>query len=223
MFRVKMKKYFSVIVILLLSLTSCSDDNPSDSAVLFDIVCLEEDSENGSVFTLCRPGNDEVITLTTPQRLDTRVVAAGDRFLLMYVPESGEAYRSGAVTAKGYGKIVNGELTVTEGNEIEGWDREAVYLLSAWRAGKYLNMHVRLPYQQGPRDFTLAMPEIQADSSYPDIYLVNASETDVATFSRAYYASFDISALINDPQVEGFTLHLNNSNLNLDEIRFDKK
>ena len=84
-------------------------------------------------------------------------------------------------------------------------------------------MHVRLPYQQGPRDFTLAMPEIQADSSYPDIYLVNASETDVATFSRAYYASFDISALINDPQVEGFTLHLNNSNLNLDEIRFDKK
>lgn len=217
-----MKKYLSLIIVMLLSLTSCSDDNPSNSAVLYDIVCLEDDSDTGSVFTLCKPGSDELITLTARQRLDTRIVAPGDRLLLMYVSQSGEAYRSGEITAKGYGKIVNGELNVTDGEEIADLEREPIYLLSAWRAGKYLNVHVRLPYQEGPRDLTLAMPATQTSSNCPDIYLVNASETDVATFSRAYYASFDISQLVNDPHVEGFTLHLNNSNLNLDEIRFDK-
>ena len=218
-----MKKHLSLILLLLLSLTSCSDDEPSDTAYLYDIVKLESDSQSGSVFTLCKPGSDKIITLTARQRVDTRKVPVGNRLLLMYVPASGaEAYQSCEVTAKGYGTIVNGDLTMVEGSEIEGWDNGAVYLLSAWRAGNYLNIHCRLPYQQPPRSLSLMMPEIQADATYPDVYLVDDADIDVATFERAYYASFDITTLIEDTDVKGFTLHLNNSNLNLDAIRFDK-
>lgn len=213
----------SLITAVMTVVTGCSDgDEPSEEAILYDIVCLEKDSGEGSVFSVSKPGNDENIILTTPQRVDTRIVAVGERLLLMYVPQSGVAYQSGAVSVRGYGRIVNGELAVTEGAETAGWDRDPVYLLSAWRAGRYLNIHARLPYDENPRAFMLAMPETQVDGRYPDIYLVHALEADVTTFSRAYYASFDISQIIDDPDTEGFTLHLNNSNLRLDEIRFEK-
>lgn len=213
----------NILLLMMVSLSSCSgDDNPSEQAVIFDIVCLERVTDAGSVFTLSKPSADEIITLQAPQRIDTRLVPEGDRLLIMYVPDGGVAYRSGPVTVKGYGLIVNGTLAETEGESVDGWDRDPVYLLSAWRAGKYLNLHARLPYDENPRAFTLAMPRIQADRSYPDIYLEHALAADVTTFSRAYYASFDISRLIDDPDVKGFTLHLNNSNLDLNEIRFDK-
>lgn len=218
-----MKTYLSLLLLAILSLSACTDEDPSDTAYIYDIVKLESDSPNGSVFTLSKPGSDKIITLTARQRVDTKKVPVGDRLLLMYVPASGaEAYQSCEVIAKGYGTIVNGVLTNVESAEIEGWDDDAVYLLSAWRAGKYLNIHCRLPYQQPPRSLSLLMPEVQTDASYPDIYLVDEADIDVATFERAYYASFDISSLIEDASVKGFTLHLNNSNLNLDAIRFDK-
>lgn len=217
-----MKKYISLLFVMLTLLGACSDDgNPSDSAVLYDVVRLEAVTPQGSVFTLAKPGSADIVTLTTPQRLTSDAISTGDRLLLMYIPDSGEAYRSGSVTVKGYGAIVNGTLMAAD-DVPEGWDRDPVYLLSAWLSGPYLNLHARLPYDENPRAFTLAIPAGQADPTCPDIYLVHALEADITTFSRAYYASFDISALMDDPLVTGFTLHLNNSNLRLDEIKFTK-
>lgn len=218
-----MTKYPYMLILLMAGLASCSDDeNPSNEAVIYDIVCLEETSESGSVFTLSKPSSDDTVTLTATQQIDSRYVATGERLLLKYVPESGVAYQSGKVTVKGYGVIVNGELTATEGDAPEGWDKDPVYLLSAWRAGRYLNMHVKLPYDENPRDFKLVIPSNQVDERYPDVYLVHALDADVTTFSRAYYASFDVAMLIDNPDIDGFTLHVNNSNLSLDALRFDK-
>ncbi|MDE6317988.1 MAG: hypothetical protein K2L73_06275 [Muribaculaceae bacterium] len=217
-----MKKYILLIASMLGVMCGCSDDsNPSDSAPLYDIVCLEADTPAGSVFTLTKPGNRAIVTLTAAQRIDTDVVRIGDRLLLMYVADSGVAYRSGSVTVKGYGTIVNGLLRETD-DVPPAWDRDPVYLLSAWQSGHYLNIHARLPYDENPRDFTLAMPAVQTDPSCPDIYLVHALEADVTTFSRAYYASFDISRIVDDHAITGFTLHVNNSNLSIDEIKFNK-
>lgn len=216
-----MTKYLYMLIMLMVGFSSCSEDeNPSDEAVLYDIVCLEDSSEKGSKFSLCKPNSDEVISLTALQQIDSQYVNIGERLLLKYVPESGIAYQSGAIIVKGYGQIVNGELSIAEGDVPQGWDRDPVYLLSAWRAGKYLNLHLRLPYDENPRDFRLVIPSNQIEERCPDIYLVHALEADVTTFSRAYYASFDISMLIDNPDIDGFTLHLNNSNLSLDALRF---
>lgn len=218
-----MKKYIYHIIISLIALSvmpSCSGDDPNDEAPLYDIVCLESINANGSVFTLTKPDNDDLITLTSRQTIDTRLVKTGDRLLIRYVPDDGVAYKSGEVTLKGYGTIVNGVLTTLPADEIIDWDKTPVYLLSCWRSGNYLNFHARLPYDEKPRSFTLAMEENPSDPTHPDLYLVHARETEVATFSRAYYASFDITALCSDTDVKGFTLHINNSNLNMDKIDF---
>lgn len=217
-----MKPLFAILLILTF-FCSCSDDTPSDTAALYDIVKLESQSSSGAVFTLCKPGSDEEIRLTAAGvNLNADIVAVGDRCLLIYTPADGQAYKSGAVNARGYQRIVNGTLQTVTDSDIAGWDRDPVYLLSAWRMGNYLNMHLRLPFDDNPRKFTLAMSETPADPSCPDLYLIHALQADVATFSRAYYASFDISQLIADPAVTGFTLHVNNSNLNLDTLHFKK-
>lgn len=218
-----MNRIVNIIMLLALIVApGCSsDDNPSDEAVIYDIVCLARDSDDGSVFTLSKPGSDDVITLTTRQRIDTKLIPVGNRLLLRYVPDGGVAYQSGPVTVSGYGTIVNGNLTRLPENDIEGWDATPVYLLSAWRSGNYLNIHARLPYDERPRAFTLAVPDTQSGNTFPDLYLVHALEADVTTFSRAYYISFDISELVDDTLVDGFTLHVNNSNLDLKEIKFD--
>lgn len=216
-----MKTLFALLSILTF-LCSCSDDTPSDSAALYDIVKLESQSSSGAVFTLCKPGSDEEIRLTAAGvNLNTEIVAVGERCLLIYIPADGQAYKSGAINARGYQRIVNGTLQTVADSDITGWDRDPVYLLSAWRMGNYLNLHLRLPYDDNPRKFTLAMSENSTNPTCPDLYLIHALAADVATFSRAYYASFDISALIADPAITGFTLHINNSNLNLDAIKFE--
>lgn len=217
-----MRKYLFILLILtaLTSVTSCSDETPNDEAALYDIACLESMDNSGSVFTLCAPGSDDLITLKCPQKIDPNIVETGDRLLIRYVPADGIAYKSGGITLTGYSTIVNGTLSTLPDEELNEWDKTPVYLLSCWRSGRYLNIHARLPYDDRPRAFTLAMAENPSDPAFPDLYLVHAVETDVATFSRAYYASFDISALTTDPAVKGFTLHINNSNLNLPEIPF---
>lgn len=218
-----MKNYITIAVVLLsaLIMTSCSDDNdPSTEADIYDIVRLESTNDNGSVFTLSKPDSDDIITLTSPQRINTKSVPEGDRLLLRYVPDNGKAYTSGSVIVKGYGTIVNSTLVTRTAEEIEGWDKTPVYLLSCWRSGKFLNIYARLPYDNTPRAYSLAMEENPDNPAVPDLYLIHALETDVNTFSRAYYSSFDITELCDNPAIEGFTLHVNNSNLHLDEIEF---
>lgn len=219
-----MKNYLTIAILLLsaLFITSCSDDNdPSTEADIYDIVCLESSGDNGSVFTLSKPDSNDIITLTAPQRINTKLVPEGNRLLLRYVPEGGKAYTSGPVTVKGYGTIVNGKLNTCTPEELEGWDKTPVYLLSCWRSGNFLNIYARLPYDNTPRAYSLSMEENPANPTYPDLYLIHALETDVNTFSRAYYSSFDITELCANPDIEGFTLHVNNSNLHLDEIKFE--
>ena len=166
-----MTKYFYIMILILVGLASCEDENPSDEAVLFDIVCLEKASNTGSIFSVAKPGSDEEIMLTASQQIDSRYVKPGDRLLLKYVPMSGIAYKSGAISIKGYGQIINGTLDTTEESVPDGWNQDPVYLLSAWRAGRFLNIHVQLPYDENPR-FRLAASYFRAyplGISYSDL------------------------------------------------------
>lgn len=216
-----MKTIASLISLMMAAmLCGCSDGTPTDEIALYDIACMESTGSDGSVFTICKPGNDNIITLKSPQAVDTAYVKPGERLLIRYIPQSGVAYASGEIALKGYGTIINGKLNLTAGDEKNGWTDTPVYMLSCWRAGNYLNMHLKLPFDSNPRKFDLVIPFDQITEEYPDIYLVHALEADVNTFDRAYYASFDISYLTSGNK-KGFTLHFNDSNLRLNEIRFD--
>ncbi len=208
---------------ILLAPTSCADNgDPSSEIVSYDIVRLESQTEAGAVFSLQKPLATQPVTYTTAHRINTDAFPIGNRLLIAYVPVSGVAYTSGEISLRGVAQITNSTLQNVDPADIPYWADDAVWLLSAWRSGNYLNIHARLPYGESPRQFGVACDTVGGDPSWPDLYLVHSlsDEAPAATFDRAYYASFDISPLTTSATVRGFTLHLNNSNLRLDAIPF---
>lgn len=217
----KLSRLLPALVAILI-VTGCSDDDPTDRIILYDVVKLEQQTDKISVFTLQKPLADHPVTLTSPRPvIDTDIITVGERLLLAYIPATSEAYTDSQITVTGYSQITNGVLTFEKINDIKDLDTEPVYLLSVWRSGDCLNFHIRLPFDNKPRTFTLAADTDSADPSSPDLYLIHGRETIFPTFDRAYYASFDISALTDDPGISSFTLHLNNSNLPENTFRFD--
>lgn len=222
-----MKRIFGIFAAASLLAGCSSDGDPSDSAVSYDIVRLEaQKAETGGVYTFQKPESSETVTYTTAQLIDTTRVHVGDRLLIAYVAESGTPYVSGAIRLRGYAPITNSALRKVDAAGIADWDKDPVWLASAWMMGNYLNVRARLPYDATPRRYCVAIDTINpGPASRPDVYLVHARGDDApeATFDRMYYASFDMTELLDNEQVEGFTLHVANTNLPLDKLNFSKK
>ena len=104
---------------------------------------------------------------------------------------------------------------------VENWDRDPVYMISAWMSQDYLNIRARLPYDTKERLLAVMVDESSLDNEYPDCYLIHRLEEPVNTFERNYYTSFDMSALRKLPACKGFNLILNNSNLQRDTYKFE--
>lgn len=202
-------------------LTACSNEDYTTEFTLFDIAKMEKSSNQGSTFTVQKPDANDGATLYAAQHISGDAVKVGDRVLIVYTPLDGnDAYTTGKIRLIGYRPIVNDLLREETLADIGYWDRTPIHLLSAWRSGNYLNIRARLPYYEQPRHMALVLNTESPDPTRPDLYLCHAIEEDINTFNREYYLSFDITKLVENPDITAFTLHLNNSNLNLDAITF---
>ena len=225
-----MKKSLLHIVIALtialpLALLSsgCRDGNMNEVVpTTYDIVCLNQVSKSLTVFTLTKPGNRDLISYTCNGQFDTTYVKVGQRMLLAYhIPNGGVPYRSGNIEPIGYSLITNDKLRRGNISDVENWDRDPVYMISAWMSQDYLNIRARLPYDTKERLLAVMVDESSLDNEYPDCYLIHRLEEPVNTFERNYYTSFDMSALRKLPACKGFNLILNNSNLQRDTYKFE--
>jgi len=118
--------------------------------------------------------------------------------------------------------VTQSAVTTEWRDEYDAWDKDRVYVYSAWRTGRYINVHVRLTYSPEPRIFCLAVDPSTLGTAWPDVYLVHVIDGDVDNHDRAYYASFDIDAVWSRPGVEGVRLHIANSNLDKQIFTFPK-
>lgn len=209
-----------------MALSSCRDtDGPSEvNPRVYDIVCLRSMTNSGSTFTLTKPNSDQIITYTASAHIDTVKVPVGDRLLLAYSPVAGRPYISGPVTAYGYSQISNDVLRGGVIDSIPDWNRDPVYLLSAWMSEDFLNIRARLTFDDRPRRCFVMLDTLTTRLSRPVCYLVHQLAEPIENFERAYYLSVDMSALKRRlPHCEGFELRLNDSNLHRDTLFFDIK
>lgn len=197
-----------------LAFIGCSDDY-ADSFSASDIVAYRGVVSGKSVFTLTKPGSADVITYTASgEVLDSEKVKVGQRVMLDYTPADGRApYTSGAVRVNGCYLISNAEMLTGRGDGLVIENPEPVFLQSVWLSESFLNLNVKLPYDDEARLLSLVLDLDSPDPECPDLYLFHRRQDDGQSFMRRYYVSYDISQLLAEPSVKAFTLHLDNSNL----------
>ncbi len=212
-------------VILALVLTSCSEGGVDGPVAMTctDIVTFEGNDEGCARFSFRKVDDTPIITLTARGTIDEDEVPPGKRLLIYYNPPENQAYTSGDITLLGAKSITQSTVATEWSKDYADWDRDRVYVYSAWRSGTYLNLHVRLTYSTEPRIFCLAADPQTLDSEWPDVYLIHkmASETD--SHDRAYYASFDLAPVWERQGVKGIRLHVANSNLDKHIFTFTRQ
>lgn len=198
----------------IIALTSCGDDKPeSGTAVLQDIAEFSTQTPTAAHFGIYRENAPDVLLTATGVSIDESRVKPGESLLITYIPESGQANRSGEISLLSYYAINNSAMTAGDIADYPDWDRDEVYLISIWRAGDKIDMRCRLTYDANPRRFMLMLDQSTASNETPDLYLVHELASPVESFDRNYYAAFDISELWAQPTCRGVTVHVANSNL----------
>lgn len=211
-------------IAIMAGLCSCRDegiDGPVDMTCT-DIVTFAGNNDGKATFVFNKADDSPEITLSAQGAIDSQTAEAGSRMLIRYIPEGNAAYTSGPITLLGYAQVTQSSIVLQWRQEYDAWDTDKVYLYSAWRTGRYLNMHVRLTYSLDPRIFCIAADPSTVDTPWPDVYLVHIMAQETDYHDRAYYASFDLEPLWSRPDVEGIKLHIANSNLDKQIFTFQK-
>lgn len=214
-----------LIINSLLMLTACGDESGIDGPVemqLWDIVTYEgsPSGDNGSVFTFRQVDDTPLITLTSDKTLEE--TEAGTRLMIRYIPDNGKAYTSGPVRLLAASRINQGPAATEWKDDYANWNRDSVWIYSAWRSGTHINFHLRLTYSSDPRIFTLALDPATRETEMPEFYLVHLMKEPTDYHDRAYFASFDIAEIWNLPTARGVRIHVADTNLNKDLFTFYK-
>lgn len=178
--------------------TSCnSDDNnnmlPSDMCV--DFATFVKTSDKGSVFTLRKSGDSELVTLTAAVKIDSEKLKPETRVIIHYTPSGGQKpYESGPINLYGITEIQNGTPESESLETIKSWPSEKFKMMSITRSGEYLDVWAELSFSSKPTRFTLAVDEATINDEYPELYLVFTSDNQIGRI-RQYYASFKLSSV----------------------------
>lgn len=206
-------------------LTGCDDSDSVNGPVdvtSWDIATFTGNSAGHATFTVS-PGDDAPVAILTADRtLESENIKPGDRVYIAYVPADNRPYTTCSITLLTVSRINQADVEAVDFNPNDGWDKDPVYLLTAWRTGTYLNIYCRLPYSTEPRIFTVTADRATVGTPRPQLYLHHTLPEAVNSFSRAYYASFDISAIWNLPTTEAVDLHIRNSNLPVTTYTFPR-
>lgn len=207
-------KPYSYFAVMAMMAVSCSDDKPtSGTPVLQDIAEFCSQNPSAASFAIYRDNAPDVLLTAPGAHIDENRIKPGESLLITYIPQSGEANRSGDITLRSYYAINNGGMTIGKIADFPHWDRDQVFLISIWRAGDKIDLRCRLPYDTSPRRFMMLLDEATADNEIPDLYVVHELKEPVESFDRNYYAAFDIGELWSQPSCRGVTVHVANSNL----------
>lgn len=218
---------FSLLVSLmaLLAAVSCVNSDTIDgevSVTTWDIATFHGNIDGLSTFAVSPGGDSPEATLTSVTHVDEEKISAGSRVYIAYIPQARDPYVSCDINLLSISSITDSEVKSETFDPAGGWDADPVYIITLWRTGRYINVYCRLPYYKEPRRFSLIADASTVKSARPQLYLEHALPEEVNSFSRAYYASFDISDVWDLPSTEAVDIHVNNSNLPVTLYTFSK-
>lgn len=185
------------------AIASCSDDegNPEQNSGVYDFVTLDSKSNAGSIFTLQKSGDSDLITYESSYTFaNDSTLAEGDRLIIKYLRDGGEPYTSGKITLQGYRYLDNYPQQIVRDTvmNLVNTPSEPIKVTSLTRTGTYLNLQAQLSCQvtSTPSLFCLISSQEKADDEVPQVRIVYIASQPGENFMTAY-ASWDVSALWN--------------------------
>lgn len=203
-----MRKHLALTIALTAALCSCerpSPDDGDDGSLVYDIVTYEGTSENGeqSTFTYQQVDDSPIITLAGVWK-PSFTVTRGQRLMLGYVTD--HYGQSGTITVKSAQRTVGGEIAVSPTvPPLNG--SEPLSLISAWRSGPYLNMHIQASLTTEPVTVALTLDSQSMETSSPRLFLTLEQEHNQVDYAqRTAYGSWDISDIWQPQSTKSITI-----------------
>ncbi|MDE6264650.1 MAG: hypothetical protein K2M11_05840 [Paramuribaculum sp.] len=209
----KIKKLLSLCVLFasVLSFSSC-DSETSGTYTTLAFVNYGGSGDNGSVrFIYSEPNSDKTLTLysrvsflegKTPE-IGTRLIG---RFSLDYGVEIKDGMTldcTGISTLNAYGDVAVENIN-------ENPQSAPLYIKSLMRCGNYLDLYCLASYNAGKMKVVCDASTLDSDS--PVLYLVYEMDNPDTISEVDYFASFNISSIINRPNVKKIKLVTSNNN-----------
>lgn len=199
---------------LALSAASCSDDEPKSTLPndgWYDIVTFASASESGSIFTMQKDGDSDLISYTTPYVPRDTAINVGDRLIIMYLrADDAPAYTSGPIDLYGYRRLDNSPQRMVSDPQFtaENWVSEPIEAQTLTRSGQYVDMQARLSClkAEGVKLWQLQVDPTTVADAYPQLYVVYQAKSPGDNFAKGY-ASWDISAVLDRPTCSGVVIN----------------
>ncbi|MCM1482921.1 MAG: hypothetical protein NC043_01170 [Muribaculaceae bacterium] len=223
-----MKHKVLTILILALSIcaTSCSDstDEPDSITLYQDIVTFTGCDDTYSYFEFQVIDDSPVVRLTSKGTIDTQATPPGSRLFFTYSPDGTLGYgESGTVTTHGLSRIYEVTLALNGSTDTSGWDTEPIGVTTLWRSGQYINLIAQVTNTER-RSFYIIPDAGTLGSPTPRLYITTQSTAgSAAGYQVRTAASFDISSIWEQADIEGVEVWINNTaNPNRQKFTFKK-
>lgn len=218
-----MKKIIDSLILVLtlvfgLSLTSCNEDPEPSRTYFMNIVTFGGEQAGTSTFLLqTGPQTPEIeltakITFSTPLQIGQRIVIA------YYTPDNQFPTTHTSIELIQAGYVENGSAQILPADSLSNWENYPTYLVGMTRTGKYVNIETRINSSPTDQHFRLIADEATINNPVPDLYLVNCTQLNPVVSVSTYYASFDISGILDLSHVEGVRIHVANSNITSSKV-----
>jgi hypothetical protein len=214
-----------VAAVVAVGLPACHDTDASDephAATLYDICEVGATDSSSTTLYLYPQNSDTPVELYADSSLGSDAPEVGKSIFVAYQPAGGIAYVSDRVAILTWANINNLDLQVAESSaDLDGWDKDPVEVVSAWRGGSKIYMRLRLGYDATPRRFALVLDPATANDPIPTAYLYHARGESSPTFNRQYYIALNVASLWDSPSTTGLRLRVNASTSS--DLTFIKK
>lgn len=187
----------------LAALGACSDDDATTSRIAVTDIVTVVDAGAPARFVLDGI-DDSGFTPLTFAGLAVDSGLEGERVLLRYYPADAFA----EAQALGVGAINCGDVRKAR-MDTTAWDADPVEMISLWRTGDWLNMRMRVRWNDQPRLFHLVVDEATLADSCPVMYLVHNLRGLPSTYLTETYASWNIAEVINRRECKEIEVHVN--------------
>lgn len=208
-----MKKLIQILPLLLcvLMFGACSDSGPaSDSAVLQDVVMIENVTSTSTTFAVALPEGRDVAYLHSGKVVKGEGVEPGVCCLIRYTSPN-PPYTSADIDLLGCYSIPN---IVAGEQDGEPYSDTPVYLVSAWSFCNRIIMRMQLPYPANGRKLMLQLDPATADTDEPTLRLIqHCPESTDKSYMQSYTVAFNLDSINVKKDWKGVKISLNNSNL----------